>query len=316
MLALVPTGRPETLTQLGHVDAPVPKDHEALVKVTDFSLNRADFLYLSSPSGNFRPGIDAAGIVEQAAADGSSPAAGTRVALHLPSGGAAAEYVAAAADRMAEIPDGVPSHVAAAIPMAGLVAQRLLAKAGSLRGRTILATGVGGGVGQFLIQLAVADGAEVIAVATDGQPFEHMAALGARIARDLDAVEANTIDIVLESVGGDLGSKAARKLRPGGLFLWFGQASAAPITLDFFQTLQAGAGLTLRHFVYRDADGSRDAKDMAALLDLAEKGKLRVEVGHRGDWSTTGAVLTEMAAGRLRGKAVLSVGQTEACQTR
>ena len=113
---------------------------------------------------------------------------------------------------------------------------------------------------------------------------------------------------MVESVGGDLGSQAARKLCAGGLFLWFGQASAAPITLDFFQTLQAGAGLTLRHFVYMDADGTRDAKDMATLLDLAAKGRLRIEVGHRGDWNATGAVLTEMAAGRLRGKAVLSVG--------
>ena len=46
---------------------------------------------------------------------------------------------------------------------------------------------------------------------------------------------------------------------------------------------------------------------MATLLELAGQGRLTVEVGHRGDWSMTGAVLAEMAAGRLRGKAVLSV---------
>ncbi len=54
--------------------------------MTDFSLNRADYLYLSSPSSTFRPGIDAAGVVERAAADGSGFAVGTRVALHLPAG--------------------------------------------------------------------------------------------------------------------------------------------------------------------------------------------------------------------------------------
>lgn len=80
-----------------------------------------------------------------------------------------------------------------------------------------------------------------------------------------------------------------------------------PDTLDFFRTLQAGAGLTLRHFVYSDGDGSGDAEDTATLLELVDQGKLTVEVGHRGDWKTTGAVLAEMAAGRLRGKAVLSV---------
>lgn len=77
--------------------------------------------------------------------------------------------------------------------------------AGPLKGRRILATGVGGGVGQVLIQLAVAEGAEITAVSETGQPTEHMAALGAKIALDIDAVEGAAFDIVLESVGGDLG---------------------------------------------------------------------------------------------------------------
>lgn len=179
--------------------------------------------------------------------------------------------------------------------------------AGPLKGGRILATGVGGGVGQVLIQLAVVEGAETTAVSETGQPTEHMAALGAKIALDIDAVEGAAFDIVLESVGGDLGSSAAHKLRPGCQFLWFGQASGNPITLDFFRLLQDGTSLTLRHFVYADGDGSRDAADIGAPLDLASQGRLRVETGHRGDWSSAGPVLREMSAGRLRGKAVLSV---------
>ncbi|MFG2347893.1 zinc-binding dehydrogenase [Streptomyces phaeochromogenes] len=307
MRALIPTGNPETLTELGEVDLPAPAHHEALIQVTDISLNRADFLYLSGPAGDFRPGIDAAGVVARAAADGSGPSEGSRVVLHLPAGGGGAEYVSASADRLAVIPDNVDSASASALPLGGLVAQRLLAMAGPLKGRRILATGVGGGVGQVLIQLAVAEGAEITAVAEAGQPTEHMAALGAEIALDIDDVEGGAFDIVLESVGGDLGSSAAHKLRPGGQFLWFGQASGKPITLDFFRLLQDGTSLTLRHFVYADGDGSRDAADIGALLDLASQGRLRVEIGHRGDWSSAGPVLREMSAGRLRGKAVLSV---------
>ncbi|MEY9841403.1 zinc-binding dehydrogenase [Streptacidiphilus sp. EB103A] len=307
MRALIPTGNPETLTELGDVDLPTPAHHEALVQVTDISLNRADFLYLSGPANDFRPGIDAAGTVAKAAADGSGPAEGSRVVLHLPSGGGGAEYVAASADRLAVIPDNVDSASAAALPLGGLVARRLLDLAGPLKGRRILATGVGGGVGQVLIQLAIAEGAEITAVAEQGQPTEHMAALGAEIARDIDAVEGNAFDIVLESVGGDLGSKTVHKLRPGGQYLWFGQASGNPITLDFFRLLQEGTALTLRHFVYADGDGSRDAEDIDALLSLASQGRLQVEIGHRGDWSSAGPVLKEMSTGRLRGKAVLSI---------
>ncbi|MFF4828076.1 zinc-binding dehydrogenase [Streptomyces sp. NPDC001312] len=307
MRALIPTGNPETLTELGEADLPVPQRHEALIKVSDIALNRPDFLYLNGHAETYRPGIDAAGVIEQAAADGSGPAPGTRVALHLPGGGAGAEYVAAATDRLAVIPDNVESAAAAALPLGGLVAQRLLALAGPLKGRQILATGVGGGVGQILIQLAVAEGAQLTAIAAQDQPTEHMSALGATVSLDIDAIEDGAFDIVLESVGGDLGSKAAHKLRPGGQYLWFGQAGGSPITLDFFTLLQAGTGLTLRHFVYADGDGGRDAGDMADLLDLASQGRLSVEIGRRGDWSSAGPVLKEMAEGRLRGKAVLSI---------
>ncbi|MFF1675060.1 zinc-binding dehydrogenase [Streptomyces sp. NPDC058256] len=308
MRALIPTGDPQTLTEPGEVDPPAPQHDEALIKVTDFSLNRADFLHLSSPSSTYRPGIDAAGVVERAAPDGSGPAAGSRVVLHLPGGGAGAEYVAAPADRLAAIPNTVDSATASTLPLAGLVARRMLALAGPLQGRRILATGAGGGVGQLLIQLAVAGGAEITAVAAPGQPTEHMAALGAKITSDVETADGDPFDIVLESVGGDLGSKAAYTLRPGGQYVWFGQASGNPISLDFFRLLQGGTSLTLRHFVYSDGDGSRDAEDMAALLALASDGKLRVEIGHRGDFSNAGPLLKEMSTGRLRGKAVVTIG--------
>lgn len=64
----------------------------------------------------------------------------------------------------------------------------------------------------------------------------------------------------------------------------------------------------MRHFVYGDGDGSRDAQDMNALLDLASQGKLQVEIGRHDNWADADSLLKEMAAGHLRGKAVLSVG--------
>ncbi|MFD8968793.1 zinc-binding dehydrogenase [Streptomyces sp. NPDC059568] len=307
MRALIPTGQPETLIEIGLVDPPSARPDEALIKVTDISLNRADYLYLSDPASTFRPGIDAAGIVEQAAADGSGPPQGSRVVMHLPAGGGGAEYATAPADRLALIPDGVDSSTASALPLAGFVALRLLALAGSLEGRRILATGVGGGVGQIIIQLAIAQGAEITAVTAAGQPTQHITALGAKVTQDLDALEPNSFDLLLESVGGKLGSEAAYKLRTGGQYLWFGQASGHPISLDFFRLLQGGATLTLRHFIYSDGDGARDTADMDHLLRLAAEGRLQVQIGHLGDWVGAGAALKEMAAGRLQGKAVLKV---------
>jgi NADPH:quinone reductase len=307
MRALIPAGPLGEVVVIGETGMPEPARRQALVRVSHFSLNRADYLQLAVPGTSFRPGIDAAGVIEQAAADGSGPAAGSRVVMHIPDGGAAAEYVAASADRLAVVPGGVSPAVASTLPLAGFVARRLLVRAGDLDGRRILATGVGGGVGLILIQLARAEGAQITAVTPRSLPWEHIAKAGADVVHDIGELADGSFDLVLESVGGELGSAAAGKLRTGGLFLWFGQSGGAPLTLDFFRLLQAGRSLTLHHFVYSDGDGSRDAADMAALLDLVRLGSLDVEIGYQGGWSETAAVLSEMAEGRLRGKAVLAV---------
>ncbi|WP_370418116.1 zinc-binding dehydrogenase [Streptomyces sp. QH1-20] len=308
MRALTPTGRPGRLAEITDVDAPRPAAHEALVRVRTFSLSRLDLLCLSAPGTRYRPGIDAVGHVERPAADGSGPAAGVRVVLHLPSGGAAAQLVAAPTARLTPVPAGVDSPAAAALPLAGLMARRLLTEAGPLTGRRLLVTGADGGVGGLLAQLAVAGGAEVSAVVTERTARQYLAALGVRVVHDVDSLPPGGFDIVLESVGGALGSTTSRALRAGGRILWFGQTGGEPLTLDFFGLLDGGPPLTLRHFARPAAGEATDAREVAGLLYLAAEGRLRVEIGHRGHWGETAAVLEDMAHGRLSGKAVLTVG--------
>lgn len=309
MRALTPTGRPGRLAEISDVDAPRPAAHEALVRVRNFSLSRPDFLCLSAPGTRYRPGIDAVGHVERPAADGSGPTAGVRVVLHLPSGGAAAQLVAVPTTRLAPVPADVDSASAAALPLAGLAARRLLAEAGPLTGRRLLVTGADGGVGGLLAQLAVAGGAEVTAVAAEREPWRHLAALGTTVVHDGDSLPTGGFDVVLESVGGTLGSTAAHTLRTGGRILWFGQAGGEPLTPDFFFGLfDGGPSLTLRHFTHPTDAEETDAREVADLLDLAAEGRLRVEISHRGHWGETAAVLEDMAHGRLSGKAVLTVG--------
>jgi NADPH:quinone reductase len=305
MRAMVSTGRSQELTVIGEVDVPTPAANEALVRVSEFSLNRADFLYLSRGVDGFCPGLDGAGVVEASAADGSGPAPGTRVAFHLPRGGAGAELAAVPTEALAPIPAEVSTAQAAALPLAGFVAMRLVELASPLTGATVLGTGVGGGVGQIAIQLAVAAGARVIALVAPGQAPDHVAAAGATVVNDIASVPRASVDVVLESVGGAVGTAAIHTLRPDGLFLWFGQSSGAPLTLDFFDVLSAGQSLTLRQFVYRDAADS--GHDLQRLLALVADGKLTVRIGHHLDWSHAARLIDDMAGGRLPGKAVLTV---------
>src|SRR5947207_11884390 len=92
--------------RLGNIPCPAPQPNEVLVRVHAVSLNRGEVkTALGAPNG-FRPGWDFAGIVEQAAADGSGPPRGARVVGLMPFGGWA-EYVAISPLAVAIIPERV-----------------------------------------------------------------------------------------------------------------------------------------------------------------------------------------------------------------
>src|SRR5207302_7618731 len=106
VLALLNTASAATSVELREVDEPEPVPDEAIVEVHAFSLNRGELALLASRPEGWRPGQDIAGIVVQAAADGSGPKEGTRV-VALADGAGWAQRVAAPTARMAALPDNV-----------------------------------------------------------------------------------------------------------------------------------------------------------------------------------------------------------------
>jgi NADPH:quinone reductase len=89
--------------QWADVPDAVAAPHEAVIAVEAYSINRGETFLLERPASGWRPGKDVAGVVAQAAADGSGPAAGTRVVAHPPSAGWA-ERVAVATSQMVSTP--------------------------------------------------------------------------------------------------------------------------------------------------------------------------------------------------------------------
>lgn len=279
-------------------------DDEVLIAVEAYSLNRGETFLLDSPPPRWRPGKDVAGVITATGAGVTGLRAGRRVVAH-PEHSGWAQLAAASADRVAVLPDTVPSAVAAALPLAGLTALRLLRAVGALPGRTVLITGASGGVGHYFVELAAAAGARITALCSSAERGRRLIELGAERVITSLADACGPFDIVIESVGGDVFPAAWRLLHARGLFVWMGQASRTPPTIDFFDWT-GGANARLRKFLYSDSDIS-DGDDLATLVRLVGSGRLHPEIGLLTDWTNTGEAITELLARRIRGNAVLEV---------
>ncbi|KOU34503.1 alcohol dehydrogenase [Streptomyces sp. WM6373] len=305
MRRLIPTGEAERPVAFAEVPQPVPEPDEVLVKVEAFAPNRGETFLLEDHRPGWLPGKDVAGLVVQAAADGSGPGIGARVVGH-PAQGGWAEYAAVPTHSLAVLPDGIDSVRAAALPLAGITALRLLRTAGPVAGLRVLLTGASGGVGHYVTELAVGAGAELTAVTATPERGERLVELGAHVVHGVAAAE-GPFDVVLESTGGPDLPLALSKVRPGGTLVWFGQASRTPATLDFFELLGGPERVTIRHFHYA---GAPYGPDLASLVRLVERGRLHPEIGSVTGWAETAETLVDLRERRVRGKAVLLTGGT------
>lgn len=294
----------DALVAFSRVGDPEPEADEALVAVEAFSVNRGEIMLLADGRQD-PPGKDIAGRVVRAAADGSGPAEGARVVAHIEAGGWS-ERVAVPTGRLVALPDGVSSEVAAALPLAGLTAWRLLRAAGDVAGRRVLLTGASGGVGHYFVELAAGAGARVTAVSATPERGERLLALGAEVVVTALEDAEGPFDVAIDSVGGESFGRTLLKLGRGGLLLWYGQASGRPALADFFAVGRGPIDVTIRSLFYW-AEAERDGEDLATLVDLVAAGRLHPEIGVTADWSETPRVLTAVRDRRVRGNAVLTL---------
>ncbi|MFB9186753.1 zinc-binding dehydrogenase [Dactylosporangium sucinum] len=294
---------------IGEVPAPSPAADEALVAVRAFSLNAGEVRRALKPAERWHPGWDLAGVVEVAAADGSGPAAGTRVVGFAGvAGGGWAEHVAVRTANLAPVPEGVSLAQASCLPVAGLTALLCLEKRDSLLGRHVLVTGASGGVGQFACQLAAAAGASVVASV---RRIEQASALhGSGVDEVVLAAEplSRRFDVILECVGGDSLARSLASLAPDGVCVLYGNASESPTTFtarDFYQ----GGGVTLYgFFLGTDLPDRSAGPGLARLLELVRGGRLRVPIEAEAPWQELPELARRYHDREITGKVVLTIG--------
>ena len=298
MLALV--AAPPT-AELREVPDPQPRPGEALVEVRAFSLNRGEVKRLADMSDGELTGWDVAGVVKQAAADGSGPKQGARV-IGLMARGAWAQLANVPTDWIAELPGSVSFEQGATLPVAGITALETLDIGGNPLGRRVLITGASGGVGTFAIQLAKQAGAHVTALA---RRQEGLRELGADEVVDT-IPEGAEYDTILDAVGGPVLGAAIGAVAPGGTVVSFASTVPEPVSYPTRALFGRAPGAKLVGFlVFRSVrDG---AATLERLANLVAAGRLDPQIDRVASWREAQATIQDLLDGRVAGKAVLTI---------
>lgn len=319
-------------TALHEAEVPEPTvgEHDVLVRVQAAGLNQLDE---KIRLGEFAPilpyklpitlGHDVAGTVIRVGAGVRAFSPGDEVYARPRDGriGTFAERIAIDENDVALRPRSITMEESGSLPLVALTAWQALVELGDVRpGQKVLIHAGAGGVGTIAIQLAKHLGAEVATTASVANA-EFVRMLGADRVIDYRnedfAQQLSGYDLVLDSLGGENLEKSLRVLRPGGKAIGI----SGPPTPAFAKA--AGLNPVLRivvtalsrkiraqakrlgvsyEFLFMRASGDQ-LREIAALVD---NGDLRPIVGRVFPFSETVQGLESLAAGGIRGKAVIS----------
>jgi NADPH2:quinone reductase len=247
---------PANVLMLADAAMPVPVEGQVLVRVeaagvhaVDTDIRRGDGPpSMPRPELPMTPGREIAGVVEAVGPGGEDRLIGQRVVAHVGflSGGYA-EYALAPAAALHVLPPTVAFSSAVAAIGTGRTAQLVLDSVRLTTDDVVLVPGASGGLGNQLVQLALAIGCTVVALyggtakqpavaalpnpddrlvtvdVTEGDWVERMR--GALVARGAQA------SVLIDGVGGDIGRAALETLAPGGRAVIIGWSSGTPLAV-------------------------------------------------------------------------------------
>lgn len=259
------------------VEAPIVEKGQVVVRLKTAGLNRRD-LYIQNRRGDEEEalvlGSDGAGVIESIGEDVTNVSVGDEVIINpslrwfensvappqafdilgMPDDGTFAEKIMISAEQVEPKPSYLTWEEAGALALAGLTGYRALFTKGNLQpGETVFIPGAGSGVATFLIQFAKNIGARVIVTSRSEEKRKKALELGADLALNTSdvwqtALEGETIDLVIESVGRATFNRSLKVLKKGGRMVVFGATTNDTIELDlrsFFYNQHQLLGTTM-----------------------------------------------------------------------
>lgn len=307
---------------LAEVPRPEPGPGDVLIRVAAAGVNRADIL---QAQGRYPPpkgaspllGLEVAGEIASRGQGVEDFAIGEQVCALL-AGGGYAEYCVAPAGSVLQLPRGVETTYAAALPEAHYtVWTNLMDTARLAPGESVLIHGGSSGIGTTAIQLCAALQHEVFTTAGSDAKRAACIELGARRAIDYHAedfvsvieqmTEGHGVDVILDMVGGDYIGRNLRALAKGGRLVNISFQKGAVAEVNFGPMLSKRLSFMATTLRARSNEEKRAIRDAlrARVWPLIAGGRIRPVIDSFYPLSEAGRAHERMAAGHHIGKILL-----------
>jgi NADPH:quinone reductase-like Zn-dependent oxidoreductase len=310
-------GPPDVL-RVEHVERPVPKNDEVLIKVhastvnrTDTGLRSAEYFISRFLTGLLRPkhkipGTELAGEVEAVGPAVTEFEVGDHVfGVSAKTAGAHAEFICLPQSApLAHKPTGMTFEEAAAVPDGVILAMSYLRRVDLAKRRKILVYGASGSIGTAGVQLAEYFDADVTAVCNT-KNVELVRSLGADRVIDYTQEEfmknGDTYDFIFDAVGKLSFKQCGGSLKPGGIY---GSTDLGPYWQNPFLALWTSR-IGAKKVLFPIPRYTK--KDVLFLKELVEEGKYRAVIDRRYRLEDVVEANRYVETGQKTGNVVLTV---------
>ncbi len=317
------------------VETPALPSDGLLIDVEASGLSFATHLVLAGtyqrrPPLPFSPGPEVAGVVREVAPGIDRFAPGDKVLAGVDWGGQAG-ICAARAVNTHLIPDGMGFDEATTFSLTYPTSYGALVwRAGLAAGETLVVLGAAGAIGLAAVQIGLALGARVIAVAGGAEKCRFLSRQGADAVIDhqLDDVREGVLDltggggaqVVFDPIGGEVSHQALRYIAPEGRLLSLGYASGdipkLPANIFLLKNISL-IGFNYGHYIgWSPGDGRARyfpavAKMQAELAAMYGNGRLKPVISARYPLDGFVEALDRLLARSVIGKCVIGISAAD-----
>lgn len=332
MKALFLVDHPEEKLQIRETATPKPVKGQVLVKLKAAALNRRDQWIRQGMYPNIQfdsiLGSDGAGLITEVGegveaswldkevlinpnnkwGDNPQAQAADYHILGMPTPGTFADYIAVDVAKVFEKPAHLDFEATAAMPLGGLTAFRAVFHHGQVAaGKSVLISGMGGGVAQFAFQFALAVGAKVYVTSGQDDKLAKAREMGAAGGYNYKSEgwqkeafkQSGGFDCVIDSAGGDQLNGFIKLMKPAGRIVFYGATNGMPAKLDVFR-------MFWNQITLQGSTMGND-QEFADMVDFVAQHKINPIVDSVRPFDQIVSAFNDMRDGKAFGKLVISI---------